>query len=87
MDVQNAEQSMRESVIVGLMACDVPIPIRRLFGTQASKTTFYRWKGGVAGTDGKTYRLRVIDIEGQGPSVVPSELRRFLLSIGRSSNE
>jgi hypothetical protein len=83
MNANNPEQSIKESTLVGLMICDVPIPLRRLHGISASRTTFHRWKNGVNGNDGKVHRLPIMEIEGQGPSVVPSELRTFLTNIGR----
>ena len=69
--------------LIGAMVADIPVPIRRLFRANASRSSFYKWRDGVTGPDGRTYKLRILDINGQGPSVVPSELRTFLLNIGK----
>lgn len=71
--------------LIGLIVADVPVAIRRLFTAAASRSSFAKWRDGVTGADGKTYKLRILDIEGQGPSVIPSELREFLINIGKES--
>ena len=68
--------------LIGLIVADVPIALRRLYGAQASQASFHKWRTGVKAPDGKTYKLEVTDIEGQGPSVIPSKLREFLITIG-----
>jgi len=77
------ETQQANETFVAMVVADLPIAIRRLYKAQASQSSFNKWRSGVIGPDGQTYRLRVIDIEGQGPSVVPSELRSFLLSIAK----
>lgn len=66
-----------------MVVADMPIALRRLYKVQASQTSFNKWRSGVTGHDGKTHKLPVYDIEGQGPSVIPSELRTFLLNIAK----
>lgn len=67
--------------LLGLIVNDTPVAIRKLYGAQASQTSFNKWRQGVTGPDGKKHKLPTYDIEGQGPSVIPSELRTFLRAI------
>lgn len=70
--------------LIALIAADIPVAIKRLTKAQASWTSFMMWKkDGVKDADGKTHKLPVYDIKGQGPSVIPSELRTFLINIGK----
>lgn len=65
-----ASKTITAEQLCAAFILDAPVPVRHLYGLYGQRSTFAAWK--VQGLD-----IRKLD--GLGPSVIPSELKTFLI--------
>lgn len=63
--------TLTSEMLAAAFVLDAPVPIRHLFGLYGGRSTFAVWKG---------QGLDVRKLDGLGPSVIPSEFKKFLIA-------
>lgn len=58
--------------VIAAFTLDAPVPVKVLYGLYGSRTTFHHWR---------SLGLDVKNVEGMGPTIIPSRFKLFLLQL------